>query len=116
MEDLLNAISNTSNSDLQEYEEIMNKFVEIGESYPVTADEIAAAIKREERLMSDFDAFLKERDRTPEDELARIKQIITNAAIIFKNIGYLGVSDLLFSAIESYDMLFRKVYEKERNK
>lgn len=47
--DLLNAISNTSNSDQQEYEEIMNKFVEIGESYPVTADEITAAIKREER-------------------------------------------------------------------
>lgn len=46
--DLLNDISNTSNSDQQEYEEIMNKFVEIGESYPVTSDEITAAIKREE--------------------------------------------------------------------
>lgn len=47
--DLLNAISNASNSDQQKYEEIMNKFVEIGESYPVTADEITTAIKREER-------------------------------------------------------------------
>lgn len=47
--DLLNAISNTSNLDQQKYEEILNKFVEIGESYPVTADEITAAIKREER-------------------------------------------------------------------
>ena len=46
MEDLLNAISNTSNSDQQEYEEIMNKFVEIGESYPITAAEITAAIKK----------------------------------------------------------------------
>ena len=60
--------------------------------------------------MSDFDAFLKEQNRTPEDELGRIKQIITDAAIIFKDIGYFGASDSLFSAIESYDMLFRKVY------
>ena len=44
--DLLNAISNTNNSDQQEYEEIANKFVEIGESYPITVDEITAAIKR----------------------------------------------------------------------
>ena len=48
-EDLLNAISNTSNSDQQEYEEIINKFVEIEETYLVTADEITAAIKRKER-------------------------------------------------------------------
>lgn len=37
------------NSDQQECEEIVNKFVEIGESYPVTADEITAAIKKEEK-------------------------------------------------------------------
>lgn len=47
--DLLNAISNTSNSDQQKYEEIINKFVEIGETYLVTADELTAVIKREER-------------------------------------------------------------------
>lgn len=47
--DLLNAISNTSNSDQQEYEEIINKFVEIEETYLVTADELTAAIKREGR-------------------------------------------------------------------
>lgn len=48
-EDLLNAILNTSNSDQQEYEEIINKFAGIEESYLVTADEITAVIKREER-------------------------------------------------------------------